>query len=94
MAEMPTLTSSGSPCQANTISAKSEGSSVVSIFGCFWDFGVNWGVNCCLAVLQLFVFSTVVFSERRFPKPQVAGSSRAGGARVLADAATSVLRSR
>ena len=52
-----------------TISAKSEGNSEVSISGCFGDFGVNWGVNCCFAVSQVFVISGVRFLGERAVNP-------------------------
>ena len=69
------LICSGSEGQRATISARSEGSSEVSILGCFWDFGVNWGVNCSFEVSQVLVLSVVMFTERRSTEPKVGGSS-------------------
>ena len=72
------LICSGSPGQTLTISARSGGSSEVSISPCFRDLGVNWGVNGDFDVSQVLVLSGLVFSVHRFPKPKVAGSNPAG----------------
>ena len=71
------LICSGSSGQTATISARSEGSSEVSILACFWDLGVNWGVNCSFGVSQVFVLLGVTFLQRRSTEPKVAGSSPA-----------------
>ncbi len=65
------LMCSGSSAQTDTISARSGGSSEVSIWACFGEFSVNWGVNCDLAGSQVFVILAVsVFGTRvRFPPP-------------------------
>jgi hypothetical protein len=76
------LICSGSSDQIATISAKSEDRFWVSILPCFWDLGVNWGINCVFEVSQVFVSSELEFSEHRFP-------NRRSQVRILPGAFTS-----
>ena len=72
---MAALIESGSPDNAATISAKSGDISEVSIPPCFWDSGVNWGVNSDLVEPQVFVSAGLMSSRLWFCEPGVVGSN-------------------
>ncbi len=55
----------GSSGHAATISARSGGSSEVSICPCFRDLGVNWGVNCVFDISQVFVLAKLTLLVQR-----------------------------
>ena len=59
------LICSGSSGQRDTISARSGGSSEVSISPCSRDLGVNWGVNGVFDVSQVFVLAELTFFLQR-----------------------------
>ena len=65
------LICSGSSGQTATISARSVGSSEVSISPCFRDLGVNWGVNGIFGILQVFVLAELTLFVQRTLKTMV-----------------------
>ena len=59
------LICAGSSGQTATISAKSGGSSEVSICPCFGDSGVNWGVNGVFELSHVFVLAELTLFVQR-----------------------------